>query len=247
LVWRKPCKSKRIGGINFDAVIELSDLEVVIIEASVRDDLNKVRQDITNLASARLALAADGIVCRGWIVLDKDPTQSMIETAEKSKLTVVSVSQLAAHFFEFQRYLGARLAAAFGSAIDPITGEIDTAEYVPVSYIDRTNGRELNIQQVSDLLLDGRNIVLLGEYGSGKSRCIRQIFYTLAQEWDVNFKFPLAVNLRECWGLKTGREIVRRALQELGLDDLEASAIRVFNSKNCLLLIDGFDEVGSQS
>nr|WP_246388700.1 NACHT domain-containing protein [Novosphingobium fluoreni] len=171
----------------------------------------------------------------------------MEATALTSKINIASINSFAANFFQFARYLNARLEAAFGSAIDPITGAIDTAEYVPVSYINRVDGREIDIARVCDLLLEGKNIVLLGEYGSGKSRCIRQIFSLLAVDWGITFKFPFAINLRECWGLKSGKEILRRSLLELGLDELEASAVRVFNTKNCILLIDGFDEVGSQS
>jgi hypothetical protein len=247
LVWRKSCQAKRLNGINFDGVIEISDQEIVIVEMSVRDDLRKVRDDITKLSSARLYLASQGTVCRGWIVLNDIPTQAMIDAASEHQITVASLSQLAAHFFQFQRYMDARLEAAFGSAIDPLTGEIDQTEYVPVSYIDRSSGDEIDISEVCDLLLDGKNVILLGEYGSGKSRCVRQMFYTLALDWGTNFKFPFAINLRECWGLNTGREIIRRAFTELGLDDIEAGAVRTFNTRNCLLLLDGFDEIGSQS
>lgn len=247
LIWKSDCKPKRISGVNFDGYIEISHEEVVLVEISVRDDLRKVRDDITKLGVARLNLATEGIVLRGWIVLNGSPTQAMKDAADAAKVTVCSIHEFAATFFEFPRYLQARMQMAFGSAINPLTGDIDETEYVPVSYRSRFDHRELEIDQVCDLLLEGKNIVLLGEYGSGKSRCIRQMFYLLSSDWGENFKFPFAINLRDCWGLHTGREIVRRSFEDLGLTDLESSAIRVFNSKSSLLLIDGFDEIGSQS
>lgn len=247
LIWKKDCKPRRVSGVNFDGFIELSPEEVVIVEISVRENLSKVREDITKLATARVALAVEGIVLRGWIVLNGTPTQAMKEAAAAAKVTVCSIHEFAATFFEFPRYLESRIKMAFGSAINPLTGEIDETEYVPVSYRSRFDGRQLDISRVCDLLLDGKNIVLLGEYGSGKSRCIRQMFYLLSSEWGETFRFPFAINLRDCWGLHTGREIVRRSFDDLGLSELESSAIRVFNSKSCLLLIDGFDEIGSQA
>ena len=97
------------------------------------------------------------------------------------------------------------------------------------------------------LLSQALNVVLLGEYGSGKSRCVREVFTTLSEDWASTFQFPYAVNLRECWGLDRAEEIIRRGAYVLGLDDLAASAVRAKNRDSLILLLDGFDEMGSQS
>lgn len=157
------------------------------------------------------------------------------------------MSQFAAVFFEFPRYKDARLTASFGSSIDPITGKSDTVEYVPVTYERVGGGRDVSIAEIAQLLLSGLNVVLLGEYGSGKSRCIREIFSYLASNWDLTFQFPYAINLRECWGLDRSDEMIRRGAYTLGLDDLAGSTVRAFNRDSLVLLLDGFDELGSQS
>jgi hypothetical protein len=247
LVFGKPCARAQISGINFDGVIELSPLETVVLEISQDFDVDKVRQGVGRIGSARLVQAANGVVLRGYIVLSREPTPAMLAIADDNKVAVLSVSQLAAMFFEFPRYRDARLKAAFGSSIDPLTGKIDDTDYVPVAYTNLSTGADIDVAGVANALLAGKNIVLLGEYGSGKSRCIRQIFSKLANDWDINFRFPFAVNIRECWGLDQGDEIVRRAVRVLGLDDLQGRAVRTLNSQSLILLLDGFDEIGSQA
>lgn len=247
LIFGHPCNPGRIAGTNFDGVIKNGDLETVVIEISLQNDLDKVRQGITRLTLARQTLAAEATLLRGYIVLSKTPTQAMLDAASAAKMIVVSVNQFAAIYFEFPRYKDTRLAASFGSSIDPVTGKIDTVRYVPVTYERVGGGSDISIPEIAQLLLSGHNIILLGEYGSGKSRCIREVFSHLADIWGETFQFPYAINLRECWGLDRGDEIIRRGVYTLGLDDLAPATVRAFNRESLIPLLDGFDELGSQS
>lgn len=247
LVFGMPCQPGQISGTNFDGVSALNALETVVLEISVQFDVDKVRQGAGRIGSARLKQAADGIVLRGYIVLPREPTPAMTKIAEDNRITALSLSQLAAMFFEFPRYAEARKKAAFGSSIDPLTGKTDSIDYVPVSYTDTASKRDYSVSDVAEALLSGRNVVLLGEYGSGKSRCIRQIFEHMASEWDQHFRFPFAINLRECWGLERADELIRRSMDTLGLDDLKSRAVRTLNNESLILLLDGFDEIGSQA
>jgi hypothetical protein len=61
------------------------------------------------------------------------------------------------------------------------------------------------------------------------------------------FVFPLAIDLRESWGLKRGTELIRRHLEDLGLERLQTSGLRAVSTGSVVLLIDGFDEIGSQA
>lgn len=246
LVFGMACVPGRIAGVNFDGVLE-SEMGTVIIEISRQNDLDKVRQGITRLSLARTVLLAESTLMRGFIVLNKNPTQAMLDAAKEAKVQVLSVSQFAQHFFEFSRYKNARANSSFGSSVDPLTGNIDNTEYVPVSYIRSGSGADLSIEEIGELLVSGKRIVLLGEYGSGKSRCVRELFSSLSNICGDTFQFPYAVNLRECWGLERGDEIVRRGAYVLGLDDMAPSVVKALNRNSLLLLLDGFDELGSQS
>lgn len=247
LVFGKACEPDRIAGVNFDGVVYRSEFETIAIEISKQFDLDKVRQGIGRLGLARQTLVAEGIVLRGYIVLLKIPTQAMTDAADAVKITVLSVGQFGALFFHFPQYRDARLTSSFGSSIDPLSGAIDTTNYVPVTYTRLDGGKDLSVQEIASFLRAGQNVILLGEYGSGKSRCVRELFNILSNNWASTFQFPYAINLRECWGLDRGEEIIRRGAYVLGQDQLAPSAVRANNRQSLILLLDGFDELGSQS
>ena len=56
------------------------------------------------------------------------------------------------------------------------------------------------INEITELIRIGKNVVLTGEYGSGKSRCLREAFITLAEE--ESSAYFLAIDLKTTWGLQ---------------------------------------------
>jgi predicted NACHT family NTPase len=108
-------------------------------------------------------------------------------------------------------------------------------------------GADIGTAEIADLLKKGRHIVLLGEYGSGKSRCIREAFRFMSDHADADFSHPISIDLRDMWGLRRGVELISRHLSDLGLDRLNGSALRALNAGAVTLLLDGFDELGSQA
>ncbi|HEY5710658.1 MAG TPA: NACHT domain-containing protein [Allosphingosinicella sp.] len=247
LIHAKPCKPGKVAGTDIDGIIDLDPTTKLLIEITTNVTPDKVRGDLVRLENARNALYRDGIFARGVVVLDREPTTDMADGGRAVHIDVISVNQLAAQFIYYDRYRSTRLLSPFGSAVDPQTGVKDNIAYVPVTYVDKRTGTQYTPAQIADRLLDGSNVVLLGEYGSGKSRCVSELFETISTAWGDTFQFPIAVNLRECWGLERADEIIRRHFGKLGLDDMEASAVRAFNRKNVLFLLDGFDEIGTQS
>ena len=171
----------------------------------------------------------------------------MIEGGTAANIIVCSVHSFAALFIEYERYRTVRTLAPFGSAVDPQTGERDEVSYVPVQYIDRLAGREYTSAQIAERISEGKHVILLGEYGSGKSRCISEVFSAISNEWGEIFSFTFAINLRECWGMRTGEELIRRHMLSLGLDDLAPAAVNATKRRSAIFLLDGFDEMGSQS
>lgn len=246
-VYGRPCGPRRLAGNDLDGVIDLPRNDMVLIEITIEHNLNKVRKDITKLVNARTALFLENKFCRCLIVLSKPPTEAMLEGARKNNIDIVDHNQLAGQFLEYDRYRIARLEYPFGSAVDPESGKVDKIKYVPVPYEDRKSGRTYNYKQIGDQLLAGHNFILMGEYGSGKSRCVSQVFDYISKEWGATFRFPIAVNLRECWGLEDADEIVRRHFSKLGLDEMKQAAVKAYNRKAAIFLLDGFDEIGIQS
>jgi hypothetical protein len=247
LIYARPCEPGRVAGNDIDGIIENDSATRTLIEITVNCTLEKVRSDINKLVLARNALFGEGILSRALVVIDREPTTAMSEGGNSNNVVVLNHNQLAAQFIEYERYRQGRHKYPFGSAVNPETGDIDETDYVPVRYVDTHTNQEVLPKEIADDLLDGKNVVLLGEYGSGKSRCVSQVFSLISAEWGMTFQFPLAINLRECWGLERADEIIRRHFNKLGLDDMAASAVRAYNRKNIVFLLDGFDEIGTQS
>lgn len=105
----------------------------------------------------------------------------MRAVGHKLNIDVVSAQEFQARFLPFDFYDAVRKTAPFGSAIDPETGQKDTANYVSVSFITQRGG-EVDATIVSEKVASGRILVLTGEYGTGKSKCIEHVYNTLAKE-----------------------------------------------------------------
>ncbi len=219
LIWDRECVPTHISGTNVDGVIVVRPDYYVLLEITEQNDLDKVRNDLTRLAAVRLALISKGTYCECYSVLSGVPSQSMIELGENLNIVVCSVTQFEKRFFDFERYSQARTRARFGSAVNPITGKEDNSKYVKVSYEIEGGKRQVGISEIAEWLQNGRRIILLGEFGSGKSRCIRELFHSLADSSQKNTTYPVAIDLRDSWGLRRQNEILRRHLEDLGLVD----------------------------
>ena len=90
-------------------------------------------------------------------------------------------------------------------------------------------------------------MVLTGEYGSGKSRCIREVFRKLSETALSDLTFPVAIDLRDSWGLKRSPELLRRHFADLGRDGKADRAVTAMRNDCLTFLLDGFDEIGSQA
>ena len=188
---------QRIDGVNFDAVAKISEEELILIEVTEENNLNKVRSDIAKIQAVKLNYMLKGILAKAFIVLNQEPTPGMIDLGKKSKVTVLSIDEFAKMAFDFQSYASIRNRLAFGSAINPTTGNPDNHSYIPVDYIDEAGGRKYLARDIADKLAKGEKIILLGEYGTGKSRCTKEIFTTIEKNVEIGGKFVISINLRE--------------------------------------------------
>ena len=248
LIHGKPCAPGHIGGVDVDGVIEIDPGHYILLEITVRSELGKVREDILKLRTARGALMAErDAFSECYCIIDGSVTQSMDEAAKAPRVKVFSLESFSRIFFDFVTYRLARERAPFGSAVNALDGTIDTNAYTYVKYVSEHDGKEYDAVTIAKLLQDGRRIILLGEYGSGKSRCLREVFLQLSQAAAENLCYPIAIDLRESWGLKRGNEVIRRHLEDLALEKLQNSALTALSTGSLALLIDGFDEIGSQS
>jgi hypothetical protein len=246
-IWDRTAEPRRIGGVDVDCVLEISLDRFILIEITEERDLQKVREDVIKLSTARGALfASDNIYAQCYCVVGASSiTPSMRDAGASQKVRVTSLSNFEREFFDFRSYNTARLRRQFGSAVDPITGKSDEIEYTPVTY--KRDAVDLTIHDICELLLRGRKIILVGEYGSGKSRCARETFIELSNRVEETGFYPISVDLRDNWGLKRASEIVDRHFIDLGLDESATRVRKTLNSPMFIFILDGFDELGFQA
>lgn len=244
--WQADAISETINGVKCDCVVKKRNDYWIIVEISKETTLSKIRTDIGKFAGIRLYLFSQNIFCECYFVCP-DPTDSMRVTGDGQHVTVLSIEELRGKLIGYSSYYNLRRDKPFGSAIDRYSGEQDSTEYVSVKYQSVDGKRFYTIEDLAELLCRGEKIILTGDYGTGKSRCVQETFFALHDNALAKWKFPIAINLRENWGVLRGHELIRRHFDDLGISEIGESAIRLFNNDRLILLIDGFDEIASQT
>lgn len=179
LRWTAVCKPEHIDGVDFDGVCRISPDELVLIEITKERTLQKVRDDLNKIIPTKLRLASQGLICRAFVVLEAEPTDSMVEAGRSNHITVCSSTEFERAYFDFANYDALRSQLPFGSAINSKTGQNDSRTFIPVNYIDREKDKKYSIHEISHVLQKGGHVVLSGDYGTGKSRCVREIYNLL--------------------------------------------------------------------
>lgn len=242
--WNAPCRARTIHGVRCDGVIEIKRDHWIAIEISKSDTLDKLRTDLAKFGAIRFAQMAEGIYTECFFITAGE-TSSLKDTGRANNVEVMSLEEFAGRFIGKSEYSHVRRAQKFGSAVDPDTGGKDTASFTAVHYISNDSGTEIDISKIVDKISNRENVILIGEFGSGKSRCVQEAFLKLSNSDDM---FPtIAINLRDCWGLQSFDLILRSHLESLGLSKLADNLIKLSLAGKVRFLLDGFDEIGSQS
>ncbi|MGO8151457.1 NACHT domain-containing NTPase [Rhizobium leguminosarum] len=242
--WNAPCKPRTIHGVRCDGVIEVKSDYWIAIEISKSDSLEKLRTDVAKFASIRMAQMAKGIYTECMFITAGD-TSSLKDTGRSNNVDVMSIAEFAGKFIGKDEYVFIRNNQKFGSAVDPDTGSKDNASFAEVQYISNKHGNAVDIKDIVGQLTNRKKMILIGEFGSGKSRCVQEVFLALSKADDM---FPtIAINLRDCWGLQSFDLILRSHLESLGLSKMADNLIKLAAAGKVRFLLDGFDEIGSQS
>lgn len=246
LKWNAPCRPEHLDGVDFDSVCRINEGELIILEVTKEKNLDKVRRDINKIFPTKTRLMSRGVICRAFIVLEEEPTDSMVEAGVSTHITVCSIEAFEKLFFNFQGYTSLRKKSPFGSAVNSKTGSNDERVYIGVDYVNADTGQIYDIRAITKKLQKGESVVLLGDYGTGKSRCVRELFEILVRETNLSAAFPLAINLRDHWSSSSALEIIAGHLGNIGLGSSIDNVMRLLNSGHIILLLDGFDEIGTQ-
>lgn len=242
--WNCNATTETIAGVKCDCVLKPYPDEWIVIEITEESSINKTRNDITKLVTVRNALFQQGVFARCFFVMKSLPTDSMRSAGSQQKVFVRSAEEFQNEFFDYSSYVFLRSQKLFGSLVNTETGKPENNTYIDVSYFDKKSGKDLSISDIIVLLKKGKRVVLKGDFGLGKSRCVKQIFDILTKD-ETHNPYTIAINLREHWGAKRATEILDRHFYDLGLD--AKGIIKTFEKPNFIFLLDGFDEIGTQS
>lgn len=228
----------------------VSDDAIHVFEFTTRRDKEKARSDGAKLADLLDHLAKDHSnkfkTRTGWFVTADEPTADQadaIRAAAKARavpLHAVSYSTLRRRICDVEGYIAARDSAPFGGAVYAAR-----ASTVSVDPEIGDGPLRLSIRDVANSLTEGARRVLVGDFGVGKSFAARMLYQELRRLYFKNTAtrpFPIHVNLRDCAGLKSPAEILRRHAEEIGFAG-EKGLISAWRSGACVLILDGFDEI----
>lgn len=243
--WSAPCRPREFAGVRYDAVIEHRPDYLIVIEVTNESNLGKLREDIAKLAQIRFSNFSKSIFTDCYFIT-RDDTTSLKESGAAQNVTVLSVHEFSELFLGSREYIYERTEIQFGSAVDPDSGEKDTTPYTPIEY-ESSDGSKYNIDRIREGLYSGHHYILLGEFGTGKSRCIQELFHRITSSASAKIIPPLAINLRDNWGLQSFDLIIRHHMNSLGLSKFGDNAVKLARRGRYLLLLDGFDEIGAQS
>ncbi|WP_404436930.1 NACHT domain-containing protein [Microbacterium aerolatum] len=185
----------------------------------------------------------------GWFVTLEEPLANQrsaiesIATKHGERIHAISIATLNARICNSEMYIQARDNAPFGS-----TGfGVKPSAKTPRVQIDLTTSadEEISLSNISNRLINGERALITGDFGVGKSHTLREIYSILRKDHFKKGKltpFPVHINLRDCAGLKTPAEILRRHAEEVGFDHA-TGLISAWRAGACILLLDGFDEI----
>lgn len=238
-----------IDGKERDGIFITED-NAVVVEATTSREKSKAEKDGKKLKALTTALTQEypfkGI--KGLFVTQSDPTAHQLDAIRKVGPPVValSFSRLKSRLIDARGYLEARGDHAFGSARDPETNATKVRDkYVRLDFVDTAERhKRYSVNDLVDMLDTNQRLVLLGDYGAGKSMTMRELYLRFRAEHlkRDDKKFCLHLNLNDHQGQVDPAEALIRHAQLIGFNQPH-QLIRAWRSGEAHVLLDGFDEV----
>lgn len=243
---------------EIDGIARLRDVTHLIM-ATTSTKLDKARGDVKKLLAAESIERTRTPAVSKWLITEHQLDAQHVEMARTSNVIALTLEQFQRRFFDSSKYLSLRERSAFGSARDPQTDSVSIAEnaYIslPITVVADSKkqapfrvGQEISLHQLVLRISEGGTVVLKAPFGSGKSLTTREIFRELSKRHrdDPAAPIPLTLNLRAHWGEDHSDEMLERHARSIGYAPKE-DVVVAWRAGMCCLLLDGFDEVASQT
>lgn len=231
---------------EYDGIFVTEEV-VHLIEATISPKKDKAEHDILKLVelSRKLKSRYRDRLIRCWFITRQEPTADQRGVAERfrsqANLTVLSYDQFAQKLINVASYLEARKKHPFGS-MD--VSEKEVFKYVELDFF--SNDQQFLVDDIVNQLLNAARFVLRGDYGSGKSTTMRELFLRLQSRYfaQKTTQFPILLNLNEHYGQTDVAEALERHARKVGYDT-PSHLVRALNAGRVILLLDGFDELAT--
>jgi hypothetical protein len=248
---------------ELDGIVNIFGV-VHVIMATVSRKLNKIIDDVKKLKEAeRIELLSPNVVAVvKWMVTKDQLNAEHVKHCKDNNVIYCTLDQFRKKFFNGAEYIKKRGCYSFGSARNPKDDSvnIDDSTYVELPIYEelyeissRTKNREvkrvhLSVADLVHRIIKGEHFVLLAPFGSGKSITTREIFRVINNKYlrDEIQKIAVCLNLREHWQQPFCDEILERHARTVGLEK-KNSLVVAWRAGLAHLLLDGFDEVATQS
>ena len=237
-----------IAGREIDGIFETEEC-IHVLEATTSRGKRKAKEDIDKLKTLMIKLrsATTFQPIQGWFITRDEPTaeQRGLANQQRDGINILSFLQFQGRLIDSRTYLDARDNYRFGSVRDPNTGDNEPAvKYVPLDLVRTDTPANVRRKDVLSLLEEGRTVVLLGDYGAGKSMTLREFYRTLKRRHlkGETSAFPVYLNLRDHYGQTDPAEVIERHGRSIGFTP-PSSLVRAWRAGYVHLLIDGFDEI----
>jgi len=243
------------SGKERDGVFEGGDF-IHVVEATTSRAKDKATKDGSKVGKLvrRLISKNPEKFVKGWFVTKNEPTAAQrdeilrIARSKGPNIQIVATSfdQFRSKLVDAREYIQKRWNYPFGSVADPNTGATDYApDYITLSLVD-AEGQSRTLLDITQGLLDDQRIVLVGDYGAGKSSTLREMFNLLADHFHKGktLSFPVILNLRDHHGQTDHVEALERHARRVGYKRA-SDLVSAYHAGYVVLFLDGFDEIAS--
>lgn len=236
-----------VDGRERDCVFEMEDV-THYVECTRKRSLEKVRDDAQKMVKFRTREMKRHRLVKLWIVTEYEPTADQRSEAKRNEIEILSLAQFERKILDADGYMELRLKYRFGSATDPDTDspDVSSTTYQATAIRDEAAKCSLSVTEVASALGEGRHLLLLGDYGMGKSLTLREVFRELRRmrvQHEIH-QTPVLLNLRDHWGQRSPAEALERHAREIGFSK-PAELVRALNAGRLIVMLDGFDETAS--
>lgn len=221
-----------------DGIFETRDA-INIVESTISTRKEKAIDDAKKTAELVQKLRKSFTKhVNGWLVTLNEPTGAQRTATLKFSHSVrlLGFEQFRSLLFDGAEYLRCRVSYRFGSVADPVTRASlsDIKYYVPIDLYSEIQNKTVNEKSYISVIHGGGTVrlVILGEYGSGKSVTLRNLFFSLKDRYFNNESHlaPIYLNLRDHTGQQDPVEALERHARLIGYSANSSDLVRAWRA-----------------